>query len=48
MSHLILSNNSGTIITFIISGAYSIMREWGRFKSHEGETKVTDGKLNII
>ena len=48
MPHLLLTNNSDAVITFIISVAESIRREWGRFRSSEGEMELTDGKLNII
>ena len=48
MSHLLLTNNSETLIKCIISVAESIRREWGGFRSYEGETKITDGKLNLI
>ena len=37
-----------TVNDIIISVAESIKKEWGRFRSSEGETKLTDGKLNII
>ena len=48
MPHLLLTNNSDTVIKFIISVADSIQKEWERFRFSDEETKINDRKLNKL